>query len=878
SEGRLYFFNRGPKSIELWQTDGLTIGKVADCPDTVAYGVPGTTVDGRFYFNAFDSGTGEELWSSDGTQAGTGLVRDLVPGTRGSMPRELSAFNHHLIAVADTDGLYQTGGELWQSDGTPTGTIPLELNPTTMGSVIQELTLFQDRLYFSAYDSLFGQELWCSDGSSAGTQLVHDIATWGSSEPRELTVMGNQLFFFASGDAGYGLFRSDGTSASGSLIQLSHSSALSQLVATEDRLFFSDFTENGRELWTSDGTVKGTKVIQDINPGVSGSEPWFFDDAAIGNVMYFTADHATYGRELWRTDGTRKGTRLVRDLAAGAQGSNPDHLFVFAGALYFSADDRVRGRELWRTDGVKTTLVKDLAKGYAGSEPENLTLFQDSLYFTTREFSGVQLWKTNGTAASTIKVVDLPTLAGAYQLTVVNDQIFFVGNNNQLWSTDGTPLGTRLLLEAPTIGSEAGAIDHLTNANGHLYFTTRDSAAGQEVWRSDGTPDGTARVTDLNPHGDANPTNLTYDAANNKLYFTANDWLHGDKELFAINLNQPPTNLQLSTDELYENLEANSIIGWFLWLGVNLSNLTFQLVPGAGDADNQVFTIEGFSLRLKTTPDYETQPSYSIRVGVTDPNGASFERIFNIDVTDIHEMEGTSERDVLQASPLMDDLRGLGDRDVFNINALHLDRGDRLDGGEGYDRLRLIGATLAQAIHMDLSAENQFQFLEGMIHIPESPPTVITGMEGINLSKFGARGVLTGSASRNRLVGSPHADILTGNGGIDTFGLQALKDSSLSGIDVITDYGSEDRLMAPVPGTTLTAVAGEATELSAAAIGEVLTAAVFTPNSAQAFTVAGQSGVYIGFNDGVAGFDESSDGLLHLSSYTISALDPVVIL
>jgi ELWxxDGT repeat protein len=68
---------------------------------------------------------------------------------------------------------------------------------------------------------------------------------------------------------------------------------------------------------------------------------------AVGGRLWFSAQDPVHGRELWTSDGTRKGTRPVQDLAPGAVFSAPEGLTPFAGRLWFGADDGVVGREPW---------------------------------------------------------------------------------------------------------------------------------------------------------------------------------------------------------------------------------------------------------------------------------------------------------------------------------------------------------------------------------------------------------------------------------------------------------------------------------------------------------------------------------------------------
>ncbi len=128
-------------------------------------------------------------------------------------------------------------------------------------------------------------------------------------------------------------------------------------------------------------------------------------------------------------------------------------------------------------------------------------------------------------------------------------------------------------------------------------------------------------------------------------------------------------------------------------------------------------------------------------------------------------------------------------------------------------------------------------------------------------------------------MGEAGKDTLTGGAGIDQFRLNLLNDSLLASFDRLTDYTLGDLIDAPSSLTpvTLTAASGNATSLSTAALQAVLTTGVFTANSARAFTVTGQTGTFIALNDGVAGFNASTDSILHLSSYTIGGTNTVAI-
>ena len=163
---------------------------------------------------------------------------------------------------------------------------------------------------------------------------------------------------------------------------------------------------HGAELWLTDGTPTGTRLVRDINPGTQSSAPFVFH--RVGDVAAFLADDGIHGAELWRSDGTELGTYMLADIGPGKQGWGGTYglgAVVLDGVLYFAADDGVSGNELWRTDGTRegTYLAVDIAPGYDGSVPGGLTVAGNRLYFVATG----GLWVSDGTTAGTRSIANV---------------------------------------------------------------------------------------------------------------------------------------------------------------------------------------------------------------------------------------------------------------------------------------------------------------------------------------------------------------------------------------------------------------------------------------------------------------------------------------
>jgi RHS repeat-associated protein len=139
--------------------------------------------------------------------------------------------------------------------------------------------------------------------------------------------------------------------------------------------------------------------------------------------------------------------------------------------------------------------------------------------------------------------------------------------------------------------------------------------------------------------GKAGKTYAFYSIAKDRVGYVEAAPAQPDTTIVIASINLAPTNLSLSANSIRENLPTNTLIGNFTSTDPNPNNtFTYSLVTGTGDTNNSLFTINGNGLRAKTSFDYETKNSYSIRVRTADQGGLSFEKVLTVNVTNVNEI------------------------------------------------------------------------------------------------------------------------------------------------------------------------------------------------------------------------------------------------
>ncbi len=430
------------------------------------------------------------------------LILGALSGLCVSAPAPVRCQPAYMVADLGTTSLY--GYSLWNG--------PLSESLTVGG-----------KFYFFADDGVHGRELWRSDGTALGTFLVRDLCPgfcgtrypdWGA-----LAALGEDLLFVADdGVHGLELWITNGTAVGTRLVADLRpgydSSAPQVLTSAGDQAFFVGRRDDlNASLWRTDGTAKGTYAIAPPGPAANFAPT----SIHVGPGFLFLCNASAGGQEgLWRSDGSSAGTTFVAAVncwqnSIGKRATmlvDPNGVLYFQGSALASNDE-----ELWRSDGTPsgTWRVKDIFPGVNGSWPSGLVWFEGGLLFQT---AGEGLWRSDGTEAGTLQI---PLADGAQprsawgEWTVADGKYYFAADDAdhgvEPWVFDGNSV-SRIADLVPGPGSSvgsgfpSGSLAVFAAFGSEAIFSADDGTNGQEIWRTDGSPGGTVRISDIVPGAD----------------------------------------------------------------------------------------------------------------------------------------------------------------------------------------------------------------------------------------------------------------------------------------------------------------------------------------------------------------------------------------
>ena len=341
------------------------------------------------------------FWKTDGTPKGTSMIsapalEDLING-KGyieNAPSAPVATDNLLYLVIFNNTNYSQ--ELWRSDGTTKGTfaVKTDINPYYN---ISATPVGKDLYYIDYKMGTYFLGLWVTDGTVSGTHSVplNDPSyPQGVSYPQNLIEFKNKLYFttYDPVNSYDYLWKAVGGESGVVLVKSVNVAYWVPFAKTKEKFFFTadDFNTNaGYELWASDGSSQGTKMVKDIFTGdYNSSFPSQLTSA--GSMVFFTSIDSAHGNELWKSDGSAKGTQLVKGITPGRDGT--DGIYNLIGAdeqVYFLLDGA-----LWTSGGKpdNTNPVNDAALKNVCCI-NNMTIFDNKLAFTGNSFAyGTEIW------------------------------------------------------------------------------------------------------------------------------------------------------------------------------------------------------------------------------------------------------------------------------------------------------------------------------------------------------------------------------------------------------------------------------------------------------------------------------------------------------
>lgn len=452
--------------IELWRTDG-TLNNTLMVSDIFhklgSYGNKDfIEFNGKLIFASTDGVHGTEPFITDGTINGTKMIKDIHPDYYSSIyndyeyrPSFTKAGNN--VYFRGSNGL--SGYELFKTDGTELGTSLVKDVVPGNTSSIGEFSLFMnlnDIVFFRANDQIHGEELWRSDGTEQGTYLLKDIKpgaghgvtssnlysnNYLATNENCYAVLNGYLYFIGRDSSEYGIWKTDGTTGGTiKVISLSSSGIYDRpeiINSANGKVFFKTNINNSsngcNSLWSTDGTQSGTVLLGSWLMPDFGQ---FKKNIVFNNELYFTVNTFN-GIALIKSDGTTNGTIVITN----PNFTNYDAFISLkpcGSFVYFATGQTgaTYAMQLWKTNGTNsgTVLIEDLTTAGANYF-SYCTCIQNNLFFTKQFFSD-KIWYIN----------DNLQIANYYQINVLNSNNFSSGYG----VTDINKLNNNIIFEGTT--------------------------------------------------------------------------------------------------------------------------------------------------------------------------------------------------------------------------------------------------------------------------------------------------------------------------------------------------------------------------------------------------------------------------------------------
>ncbi|WP_286289882.1 FG-GAP-like repeat-containing protein [Thalassotalea piscium] len=472
------------------------------------------------YFSIDTKEYGEELWFYNGHSIS--LFKDIFPGSSSSRPTNFVVVNNKFYFKVGACCGY---GEVWQSDGTPTGTrkiynipsgfdfnsliplgnkllihgksysnykdqiLELKSDGTTVlideKDSIKNITLINGGIAYSQYSSATGNEMSFID--SSGVVYDFDLNTGSDGSDANDFVWLNSLLYVVGNE---NLWQINLNNQQVSVVK-TFAGNISQIVSLNNKLCVFTSESYSKKMWQSDGTDNGTTMEGNYEP----------DNLFVGkNEIFFTKkrQYSWNSTILYRSDCTSSSTIKIKDVYDEDYNIHTDYNWlifpefhqVIDDLLYFTNNTAVTGGELWQVNLSNNTvsLYKDNLVGAGSSHPGNFYNSSKGLFYTATELSGQKLYLLSGEGLKSFTIntgYDLgssPTYIGEY----LNKELFIIKTvefGDELWVLDQSKQLT--LLDEINEGTGNSEIRYLGKFNNDFYIQAFDLVNGYAIWKVD---------------------------------------------------------------------------------------------------------------------------------------------------------------------------------------------------------------------------------------------------------------------------------------------------------------------------------------------------------------------------------------------------------
>lgn len=360
SGDNLYFTVQEGANYTLYvvNTNGAT--SLHTAPISVLFGYTLISMpDGGLIFPGFDADAGYEPWYSDGTTNGTYRVKDILLGAATGLGDPFPLFTGFAFGGKAYFLAYDgaTGVQLWSSDGTEAGTaLFVTINdPDDSGGIGLQWSKNAQRFIVKGHEGMLS-----SDGTLAGTYVLHgsQYATPRVPGIAHPVTDDGVMYFTASENGTPTLFSTDGVTNTVLLDNSISGQSIPYLIEMGGMIYAFVLDDDDYTALARIDPIAHTLTIVTNFGGMGGFSPGLYNPYGFrtdGDHIYFIGNLAGQGTQYWMSDGTAEGTRKVYDFTPTIQNGGPNaagaNMTVFQGQFVYAANDPGVGVELFAGSG-----------------------------------------------------------------------------------------------------------------------------------------------------------------------------------------------------------------------------------------------------------------------------------------------------------------------------------------------------------------------------------------------------------------------------------------------------------------------------------------------------------------------------------------------